>query len=198
MPTPSSTVSSTTPIVSTWPATAYAGHNHDQPQRIDHRPDIRQKPTVSRTPWRATSCRNTERYHPGIAGDIIGSAYSGREGKVDRRVLPAGAIPPRKAAPKIPKLSNNWQLGGELARPCTVWEAIISKGASLPGYNFALLLRWLERLLRALIQPLLTAPPRVQIAPKNGSSFFTDRSLSRCRGCLRVSRSLKFNKLMRY
>jgi IS5 family transposase len=34
------------------------------------------------------------------------------------------------------------------------------------GYNFALLLRWLERLLCALIQALLTAPPQVQIAKK--------------------------------
>ena len=32
------------------------------------------------------------------------------------------------------------------------------------GYNFGLLLRWLERLLRALIQALLTAPPRGHIA----------------------------------
>jgi IS5 family transposase len=32
------------------------------------------------------------------------------------------------------------------------------------GYNFGLLLRWLERLLRALIQALLAAPARFQIA----------------------------------
>lgn len=32
------------------------------------------------------------------------------------------------------------------------------------GYNFGLLLRWLERLLCALIRALLTAPPQVQIA----------------------------------
>jgi IS5 family transposase len=32
------------------------------------------------------------------------------------------------------------------------------------GYNFGLLLRWLERLLCALIRALVTAPPRVQIA----------------------------------
>jgi DNA replication protein DnaC len=49
-PTPSSIASSTMPIASICPATAYVGPDHDQPQRIDHRHDTRQKPAVSRTP----------------------------------------------------------------------------------------------------------------------------------------------------
>src|SRR5271170_760681 len=71
---PFSIASSTTLIVSIWPATACAGPDRDLPQRIDHRPDTRQKPAVSRTPQpgdimleqRARSSRNSERHNLGM------------------------------------------------------------------------------------------------------------------------------------
>ena len=49
-PTPFSTASCTTPIASILPATACAGPDQNQPQRIDHRSATRQKQTASRTP----------------------------------------------------------------------------------------------------------------------------------------------------
>src|SRR5581483_9815977 len=66
MPTPYSIASSTMPIASISTATACDEPDHDQLQRIDRHHDTRQKPAVSRTPDRATSCRNTERNHLGM------------------------------------------------------------------------------------------------------------------------------------
>src|SRR5690348_11141367 len=41
------------------------------------------------------------------------------------------------------------------------------------GYNFALLLRWLARLLRALFQALATTSPEVRLAKTGAQPFFT-------------------------
>ena len=50
MPTLSSTASSTMPIASISPATAYAEPDREQLQRIDHQHTKSQKTTASRTP----------------------------------------------------------------------------------------------------------------------------------------------------
>jgi hypothetical protein len=70
MPTPSSTGSFTTPIVSTLPATASGADAPDQFQRIDHRPATCQNP-ASRVPAsQATSSRIAGRDHLGISGQL--------------------------------------------------------------------------------------------------------------------------------
>jgi len=67
-PTPSSTGSSTTPIASISPATACAGPDRDQPQRIDQQLTSRQNNPPAGRPKRATSCRNSERHDLGMTG----------------------------------------------------------------------------------------------------------------------------------
>src|ERR1035441_9013212 len=72
MPTPSWTVSFTTPTASNSPAKACAGHAANRTRRLDQPPSpVTQIHRPARLATRAASFRYGGRHHSGIPGDII-------------------------------------------------------------------------------------------------------------------------------
>src|SRR6202047_5214833 len=72
MPTPSWTVSFTSPTASTSPAKACAGHEATKTRRLDQPPSpVTQIHRPARLATRAASFRYGGRHHSGIPGDII-------------------------------------------------------------------------------------------------------------------------------